>query len=247
MACGTPVVTSNTSAIPEVAGPGAILVDPTSPTAIADALLRLETDPAFRAEQVAYGLERVKLFSWEETAGSCWRFTNRSADRAQTRPPPRIGGAAGRNRPKRPIKKGRALPFLFPFPVFAVLFSLHEVLLHAVQIPLLRHRAARLRPFEHLGISLQEIGLLVGMLNVEGNIDRPDQPVVRIVEAAGSVGIGALSGQRIVVGRRGGRRLETAPVVIYAAAVRFPVAGSGRNRTYRKPHSRWRSNCGNRP
>ena len=68
MACGTPVVTSNTSAIPEVAGPGAILVDPTSPTAIADALLRLETDPAFRAEQVAYGLERVKLFSWEETA-----------------------------------------------------------------------------------------------------------------------------------------------------------------------------------
>lgn len=68
MACGTPVVTSNTSAIPEVAGPGAILVDPTSPTAIADALLRLETDPAFRAEQVAYGLERVKLFSWEQTA-----------------------------------------------------------------------------------------------------------------------------------------------------------------------------------
>ena len=68
MACGTPVVTSATSAIPEVAGPGALLVDPTSPTAIADALLRLETDPAFRAEQVAYGLERVKLFSWEQTA-----------------------------------------------------------------------------------------------------------------------------------------------------------------------------------
>lgn len=68
MACGTPVVTSNTSAIPEIAGLGAILVDPTSPTAIADALLRLETDAAFRAETIAYGLDRVKLFSWEQTA-----------------------------------------------------------------------------------------------------------------------------------------------------------------------------------
>ncbi len=68
MACGTPVVTSNTSAIPEIAGEGAILVDPTSPTAIADALLRLETDAAFRAEKIRYGLDRVKEFSWEYTA-----------------------------------------------------------------------------------------------------------------------------------------------------------------------------------
>lgn len=68
MACGTPVVTSNTSAIPEIAGPGAILVDPTSPTAIADALLRIENDPQYRDAQIAYGLERVKKFSWEQTA-----------------------------------------------------------------------------------------------------------------------------------------------------------------------------------
>lgn len=68
MACGTPVVTSDTSAIPEIAGEGAILVDPTSPEAIAGALLRLETDAAYRAEKIAYGLERVKLFSWEQTA-----------------------------------------------------------------------------------------------------------------------------------------------------------------------------------
>lgn len=68
MACGTPVVTSNTSAIPEIAGEGAILVDPASPEAIAGALLRLETDAAYRAEKIAYGLERVKLFSWEQTA-----------------------------------------------------------------------------------------------------------------------------------------------------------------------------------
>ena len=68
MACGTPVVTSNTSAIPEIAGQGAILVDPTSPAEIADALLRLESDAAFRAEKIAYGLDRAKMFSWEQTA-----------------------------------------------------------------------------------------------------------------------------------------------------------------------------------
>ena len=68
MACGTPVVTSNTSAIPEIAGEGAILVDPTSPTSIAEALLRLETDADYRAATIAYGLERVKRFSWEQTA-----------------------------------------------------------------------------------------------------------------------------------------------------------------------------------
>ena len=68
MACGTPVITSNTSAIPEIAGEGAILVDPTDATAIADALLRLETDSAYRMEKIAYGLDRVKLFSWEHTA-----------------------------------------------------------------------------------------------------------------------------------------------------------------------------------
>ena len=68
MACGTPVVTSCTSAIPEVAGDGAILVDPLDAEAIAGALLRLETDPEYRASQRTYGLERVRLFSWDATA-----------------------------------------------------------------------------------------------------------------------------------------------------------------------------------
>lgn len=68
MACATPVVTSNTSAIPEVAGEGAVLVDPADPAAIADALLRLERDADYRSEKIACGLERVKRFSWENTA-----------------------------------------------------------------------------------------------------------------------------------------------------------------------------------
>lgn len=68
MACGTPVVTSNLSSMPEVAGEGGILVDPYNPTAIADQLLLLETDPDHYAQQVAYGLERAKGFSWDKTA-----------------------------------------------------------------------------------------------------------------------------------------------------------------------------------
>ena len=68
MACGTPVVASCTSAIPEVAGDGALMVDPTDHDAIAEALLKLEEDPGFRDGVVKYGLDRVRKFSWEETA-----------------------------------------------------------------------------------------------------------------------------------------------------------------------------------
>lgn len=68
MACGTPVVTSNTSAIPEIAGDGAILVDPRDADAIATQLLKLEQDSAYKEKQIAYGLERIKLFSWRHTA-----------------------------------------------------------------------------------------------------------------------------------------------------------------------------------
>lgn len=68
MACGTPVLTSNTSAIPEIAGSGAILVDPRDPQAIANEIIRLETDENYRNKKIAYGLERVNSFSWEQTA-----------------------------------------------------------------------------------------------------------------------------------------------------------------------------------
>lgn len=68
MACRTPVVVSNASALPEVAGPGAVLVDPLDLEAISDALIRLECDEEFRQEAVRYGLERIKEFSWEKTA-----------------------------------------------------------------------------------------------------------------------------------------------------------------------------------
>ena len=68
MACGTPVITSNTSSMPEVAGDAALLIDPFKPETIADAILRLQNHPAERAALVARGLERARQFSWANTA-----------------------------------------------------------------------------------------------------------------------------------------------------------------------------------
>lgn len=68
MACGTPVITSNTSAIPEIAGHGAILIDPTNEQDIAKQILRIETEKEYCQQQIQYGLNRVKDFSWKQTA-----------------------------------------------------------------------------------------------------------------------------------------------------------------------------------
>lgn len=68
MACGTPVITSNTSSMPEIGGKDAILVNPESSDEITAMMLRLETDLTFYNEQKQIGLERAKLFSWKKTA-----------------------------------------------------------------------------------------------------------------------------------------------------------------------------------
>lgn len=68
MACGTPVITSNTSSMPEIGGPNAILINPESSDEMTAMMLRLETDAAFYARQRQVGLERARLFSWRKTA-----------------------------------------------------------------------------------------------------------------------------------------------------------------------------------
>lgn len=68
MACGTPVVTSNTSSMPEIGGQDAILVNPENADEICDQLLRLEEDESFYQQQVEMGMKRAKLFSWKYTA-----------------------------------------------------------------------------------------------------------------------------------------------------------------------------------
>jgi glycosyltransferase involved in cell wall biosynthesis len=68
MACGTPVICSNTTALPEVAGDAAILIDPNDARGIAGALERALGDGDLRAELRAKGLARATQFSWERTA-----------------------------------------------------------------------------------------------------------------------------------------------------------------------------------
>jgi glycosyltransferase involved in cell wall biosynthesis len=65
MASGTPVVTSNVSSLPEVAGDAALLVDPYQASAIADGIERVLTDAALRGELREKGLARARQFSWE--------------------------------------------------------------------------------------------------------------------------------------------------------------------------------------
>jgi glycosyltransferase involved in cell wall biosynthesis len=67
MASGTPVVTSNVSSLPEVAGDAAVLVDPYDPSAIADGIYRVLSDETLRGEMRRKGVERARQFSWEQS------------------------------------------------------------------------------------------------------------------------------------------------------------------------------------
>jgi glycosyltransferase involved in cell wall biosynthesis len=67
MACGTPVLTSNTTSLPEVAGDAAILVDPTSVPEIANGIQRLFHDAMLREDLSAKGLVQCAQFRWPET------------------------------------------------------------------------------------------------------------------------------------------------------------------------------------
>jgi glycosyltransferase involved in cell wall biosynthesis len=68
MASGTPVVTSNVSSLPEVAGDAALLVDPYDPAAIADGMYSVLTDQSVRQRLREKGLARARQFSWEASA-----------------------------------------------------------------------------------------------------------------------------------------------------------------------------------
>ena len=68
MACGTPVVAANVTALPEVAGDAALLVDPHDEGAIAQAIHQLWSDPELRRTLIERGLARINLFTWEKTA-----------------------------------------------------------------------------------------------------------------------------------------------------------------------------------
>lgn len=81
MACGTAVVTSNVSSLPEVVGDAAVMVDPRSESALAETMLELLTDKVGCADLAQRGLERARLFTWDRTA----RLTREVYERVTSR------------------------------------------------------------------------------------------------------------------------------------------------------------------
>jgi len=79
MACGCPVVTSNTSSLPEVVGEAGIMVNPYDTDSLAQAMRRVLTDDKLRDDMVRKGLEQAKKFSWERAAEQTLEVYNKVA------------------------------------------------------------------------------------------------------------------------------------------------------------------------
>jgi glycosyltransferase involved in cell wall biosynthesis len=80
MACGTPVLTSNISSLPEVAGDAALLVDPHNTAEIAAGLTQLVTNPNLRRQLVEQGYQQLQKFSWQKTATQVWELLEETAN-----------------------------------------------------------------------------------------------------------------------------------------------------------------------
>ena len=80
MACGTPVITSDCSSLPEVAGKGGLLINPFLPSEITDLLIQLEKDSALYQRQKVYGLRHASLFSWDRTAENYLQIYNQMGE-----------------------------------------------------------------------------------------------------------------------------------------------------------------------
>jgi glycosyltransferase involved in cell wall biosynthesis len=74
MAAGVPVIASNTSSLPEVAGDGGLLVDPRSTNELRDAMMKMLTCPSVRADLARKSAERARLFDWQTAAKQSWEF-----------------------------------------------------------------------------------------------------------------------------------------------------------------------------
>lgn len=79
MSCGTPVLVSNTTSLPEVVGDAGLMVDPFDAEAIGDGLLRLVWDSAMREDLRMRGLARSNQFSWDKTAQQTWQVLQEAA------------------------------------------------------------------------------------------------------------------------------------------------------------------------
>jgi len=71
--CDVPVITSDATSMPEVAGKAALLVDPFSTESIATAMQQMAEKPELRAELIAAGRKQSQQFSWQQTADRLWQ------------------------------------------------------------------------------------------------------------------------------------------------------------------------------
>lgn len=79
MACGVPVITSNTSSMPEIAGDAALLVDPFKPGEIADAMEKIYDNSGLQSEMIKAGIEQAAKFSWRAMAEQVLEIYNETA------------------------------------------------------------------------------------------------------------------------------------------------------------------------
>lgn len=75
---GTPVITSNVTSMPEVAGDAALLIDPHDAAAIAEAMCIIATDPQLCQTLIHRGHQRQQLFTWDTTAKNLWQIIEKS-------------------------------------------------------------------------------------------------------------------------------------------------------------------------
>jgi glycosyltransferase involved in cell wall biosynthesis len=85
MACGTPVVASDASSVPEVVGEAGIIVNPYDVEALAEAMQRVSSDVSVRAEMATRGLKRAKLFSWDRTTEQILQVLSEAAGEPKRR------------------------------------------------------------------------------------------------------------------------------------------------------------------
>lgn len=71
--CGIPVITSNVTSMPEIAGEAALLVDPFKPEDIALAMRRISTDHTLREKLIKAGADRAAIFTWDKSAERLWK------------------------------------------------------------------------------------------------------------------------------------------------------------------------------
>jgi len=79
MRCGTPVILSNTTSLPEIGGNAAIYVNPDNTLEISNAMIKIITDENLRTSMIAKGLIESQRFTWDNCADSVWRSVKMAA------------------------------------------------------------------------------------------------------------------------------------------------------------------------